>query len=591
MASPRTKRSTFGAVLLILLSVFLVAAIRQHQTLNLSATAGGQMPYLVYADRIAREGLIGHFGDRNRMPAIPVVASLVHHEDWEIFHQRASVLAIVISTVLAVGLWIVARRVLSPWAGAMFATVIAFAVILPQSSFLQADVPYYALLFLTWLAILRLVDRPGVLRALIVGALIAITYLVKASILLSIPILAGVLILRGICAPPADEPVAIARSRRKQFFLSAAIAPAVFLLLVSPYLKNNHEQFGRLFYNVNTTFFIWCDSWAEAQRFSERYQIDRHFPEAPPEQIPGPVNYLNTHSAQQIAQRIVYGVRTLFVILLTSPVFKYLVVVSAFVVIALCRNRQASRDWAGRHKWQIALTLTLLLAYGLAYSWYVLVAYGDRFVLSLVPIILFGCLHYLDRTLIVGSSGIRFVPAISLFLLFIGLADGVRAAITPQPPNNFVRFYYDETREEFRRGNLVEARRGFEGVVTLDPGFAAAHRELGMIALAQNRPAEAIESLGRAAALEPGWGDVHNSLGSALLQAGRLAEAVAILERAVELDPASPPAWYNLCGALFQLQELERAHQCLSQLETLSPPLAERIRKAFITQNDPESIK
>lgn len=571
-----------GAIITILLlaglATFLLASMRQRQVLNLSATAGGQMPYLVYADRIAREGLMGHFGDRNRMPAIPAIASLLHSEDWEIFHQRSSALAVALSTGLIIGVWWLVRRLLSPWPSAAFAMIVAVAVILPQSSFLQADVPFYTLCFLTWLAMLRLIDRPGVAQAALVGTLIGMTYLVKASILLSVPILVGVLILRG----------AFSGSRGKPFFVSAAIAPAAFLLLVSPYLMNNYERFGRVFYNVNTTFFVWCDSWSEAQQFAERYQIDRQFPDAPADQIPGPVNYLRTHSARQIAQRLGYGIRTLFGIMLDAPAFKYLAILFLMVLVVSIRNGN-QKEWIRRYNWQIALTLALLLAYGLAYSWYVLIAYGDRFVLSLVPLVLFVFLHFLDRSGKSGSAKLHPVTVVSVILVILCLADGIRASIAPQPAREFVRFYYDETREEFRRGNLAEARRGFEGIVALDPGFAAAHRELGMIALAENRLDDAVESLSRAAVLEPDWGDVQNTLGAALLQSGRLAEAVPVLERAVELDPASPPAWYNLCGALFRIGDRQKASQCLSRLETLSPDLAARIRNAFPTSNTQES--
>ena len=108
-----------------------------------------------------------------------------------------------------------------------------------------------------------------------------------------------------------------------------------------------------------------------------------------------------------------------------------------------------------------------------------------------------------------------------------------------------------------------------------------------MIALAQGRHAQAIESLSRAAELEPDWADVHNSLGSALIQAGRVPEAVAALERAIELRPEVPPAWYNLCGALFQLGHPEKATNCLLRLETLSPHLAAQVRSVFISPGVP----
>ena len=49
-------------------SLYLWAAAERKVHLNLSAAAGGQMPYLLYARNMAREGSGEYFGDRNRMP-------------------------------------------------------------------------------------------------------------------------------------------------------------------------------------------------------------------------------------------------------------------------------------------------------------------------------------------------------------------------------------------------------------------------------------------------------------------------------------------------------------------------------------------
>ena len=34
--------------------------------------------------------------------------------------------------------------------------------------------------------------------------------------------------------------------------------------MLSPYLRTNKTVFGRYFYNVNTTFYVWYDDWPQA---------------------------------------------------------------------------------------------------------------------------------------------------------------------------------------------------------------------------------------------------------------------------------------------------------------------------------------
>jgi hypothetical protein len=583
---PRRSTLTWSLLAFWLLAGcgYVAAALRQKDRLNLSATAGGQMPYLVYAQHVATDGWFGHFGDRNRMPFVPVLVSLVYAADWQQFVTRASWLAIALSLVLLGGMAFVAYRNLSPLMATAFLLIVAVAVFSPQASFVQADLAYYALFFCSWWAMVRLIDRPTILCASMVGLLLGLTYLTKASVLLAVPIFLGVLVLRALLSRRIDPNFA-----PKRAILAASVALIVFLGVIFPYLQNNHKRFGRYFYNVNTTFFVWCDSWSQAQHFAEKYSIDRQFPDALPEAIPGPQNYWRTHSMEQIARRIGYGFKTLGRLAVESASFKYLVFLGVCAVVLAIISPSAARELFQRPRWPVLFSILLLGAYMLAYAWYVVVAYGDRFVLSLVPPVLFALCAYIDR--VAGDIGmpqlvrLKFAPrpALATALIFFTLADGIAAAntswITPSP--TFVRFYYDESHEELRRGNLKEAQRGMLGVLTLDPGFPVAHRDLGMIALAERRHEDAIKSLSKAAMLEPKWADVYNSLGSAFIQAGRLVEAVPVLERATTLDPKLASAWYNLCGALFQLGERERGNSCLSQLETVSPDLAQRLKSAF----------
>lgn len=553
---------------------YVWAAREQKAQLNLSATAGGQMPYLVYAQRVAEDGLLGHFGDRNRMPLIPILTSLVYDPDWDTFVERASWAAVLSSMLVLVGVGAVAYCSLSVAEATAFTLIVAAAVFLPQASFVQADLAYYGLFFCMWWMMARLVHEPGVGRALAVGALLGVTYLTKASALLALPILLAVLAVKSAVS-------AWARRRRMggtpsilRPLIAGAVVTAVFSACTSPYLLNNHARFGRFFYNVNTTFFVWCDNWRQAKGFMDEYQIDRRYPQAPAEAVPGPFNYWKTHAPRQIAQRLAYGCWTLGKLAWEGPYAKYVVLLLlGCLALSVTRRAEAIRVWH-EHRWPILLTTAMLAGYFLAYAWYVVVAYGDRFVASLLLPAMFATFLLIDKL-----AAPRLVQWFGAALIVLVLGEGwLSASSTPvRPSPTFVAFYYDESREEFVRGNHRDAQRGFRGVIRLDPSFAPAHRDLGMIALGRGDFDAAIAALSEAARLQPDWADVQNSLGSALIQAGRPREAVPVLRRATQLDPDFAVAWYNLGGAHVMLGEVDDAEAIRVRLLSISPEHARQL--------------
>jgi tetratricopeptide (TPR) repeat protein len=74
-------------------------------------------------------------------------------------------------------------------------------------------------------------------------------------------------------------------------------------------------------------------------------------------------------------------------------------------------------------------------------------------------------------------------------------------------------------------------------MAVVDPNLAAAWYGVGTIALAQGKPADAIEPLTNALAIQRADADVLNALGTAYLQTGDSARAIEKLELAVRLVP------------------------------------------------------
>jgi tetratricopeptide (TPR) repeat protein len=91
---------------------------------------------------------------------------------------------------------------------------------------------------------------------------------------------------------------------------------------------------------------------------------------------------------------------------------------------------------------------------------------------------------------------------------------------------------------------------------TLDPNYAAAHRNLGIALRRSGRPREALGHLQRALALAPA-ADLHTLVGLTLIDLGRPAEAVEHYRLSVLLDPSDADNQRRLAALLGRLQGLD----------------------------------
>ena len=101
-----------------------------------------------------------------------------------------------------------------------------------------------------------------------------------------------------------------------------------------------------------------------------------------------------------------------------------------------------------------------------------------------------------------------------------------------------------------RARRWAEAAAAYRALLDLDPEEPNAWNLLGVVALEEGRPAEALPLLERALALYPRGAAYHVNRGNALRHLGRWDEAEAAYRQALGLEPALPDAVLNL-GQLF----------------------------------------
>ena len=86
-------------------------------------------------------------------------------------------------------------------------------------------------------------------------------------------------------------------------------------------------------------------------------------------------------------------------------------------------------------------------------------------------------------------------------------------------------------------GALQEAAQDFTRVTALDPSFAKAYFNLGLVRLLQKQPAEAIEALNKSLRLQPDQRGAHLFLGIAYYRKNDYAKAATALQRETQSDP------------------------------------------------------
>jgi tetratricopeptide (TPR) repeat protein len=97
--------------------------------------------------------------------------------------------------------------------------------------------------------------------------------------------------------------------------------------------------------------------------------------------------------------------------------------------------------------------------------------------------------------------------------------------------------FYNSGTEALHAKHLSEAENYFKQAVEVDPSFAKAHWNLGVVRSQLRHFDEALPELQRAVALDPGLAGAWNSLGVCLVGLGRMQEAIAAFKKYLQLEP------------------------------------------------------
>jgi hypothetical protein len=386
------RRLALIGLVLLLAALYVTGAVRQLERVNTKSIAFDQDAYMDFTRRV-RESGFSYTGDRNRMPLYPTLQALFHRVgagDEALFRQGKYV-NLILSLILLAGLALLFRRTFGPLHTLNLTLIAGFTVFIFRAGWFQAELLFYFLYFCLFLLLWRLLERPSLLMALLAGLAAALAYLTKASIVPGLAVFA-------ICAAaqvawlllqrrPGAAPAAVKGSDTpKSPWLAAAVVPlvlAVFLLAMSPYLNESKRVFGQYFYNVNSTFYVWYDTWEQAKAGTRAHGDREGWPDMPADQIPSLSKYLREHSPRQIADRFLHGAQEVTRNVARSYGYaKYVLIYAAALIAAIVWQRRRAAELVRRHAFLIAFLVLYFAGYSLLYAWYSSIAAGNRLVLA-----------------------------------------------------------------------------------------------------------------------------------------------------------------------------------------------------------------
>ena len=379
----------YGILAVIFIALYYTTATEHAQTVNTDPEPSDQSAYLRFIQQV-RATNYRFTGDRNRMPLYPFLQALFHDpsQAWLEFFNRSKQVNILLSIALVLVLLVVFRRFLPSHPSVNLALITAFSLFIFKAGYVQAELLYFFLIFLSFLTLALMLVNPTPQLGVLCGCLVGLTHLTKASVLPLFILFAVLFILKEFFhlykkhkEKSANDENPGGRQRHILALLAVALA---YLLVIFPYIQESKIVYGSYFFNVNTRFYMWYDSWEQAKAGIRQDYNNLEWRNVSPELLPGPVNYLREHDLADILQRLNTGFKSqIFYLSTPYGLFNYLIGWLLILVGVASAQRRELPILARKYAFVIVFTFLYFLGYITLYAWYSPIAGGPRFILSL----------------------------------------------------------------------------------------------------------------------------------------------------------------------------------------------------------------
>ncbi|MEG3857645.1 tetratricopeptide repeat protein [Microcoleus sp. herbarium12] len=171
--------------------------------------------------------------------------------------------------------------------------------------------------------------------------------------------------------------------------------------------------------------------------------------------------------------------------------------------------------------------------------------------------------------------------------VFARVAQALGSLVAPpRAPSEAADAEFRSGRDLQQQGNFGGAIDCYERAIAIDPNYAAAHSNLGVVKQQSGQLTEAIAHYRQALAIDRHLGETASNLGSALAEAGDTAGAIAQYERALSLNPNCAEALVNLGVLRSEQGEIEEAVKLYQQAIELNPNCAAAYLNLGIVQEE-----
>ena len=413
----------------VLAGLYWHGATLQMTEVNTGAGYIDQDAYIQYAINLY-ESHYTYIGDHNRMPVYPFLQSLFYRSGLRkrIFFQEGKLRNLILSLPLLAILAFIFFRRFKPLHAFNSVLIMAFTIFIFKAGWFQAELLFYFLNFIMFYLMLRLLQHPSYLLAILAGLTAGIAHLTKASILPGLVIwllVAGLQHLWLAFKNRSQLSKGMASFLSKGRIWAVPITGLVFLATIFPYIQISKRVFGSYFYNVNSTFYIWYDSWEQATNGTKAHGDRVGWPDMPPEEVPSMSKYLREHTPAQIVMRFENGARAVMDQVIHSyGYFKYIAFYASVLLLGLIWKRKRAWELIQTNLFLLLFALLYFVAYFLLYFWYAPITSDNRLILAQFIPLFFAVsvgLHALLREtpIKIGKLNLQTLSAINLAVLCV----------------------------------------------------------------------------------------------------------------------------------------------------------------------------
>jgi hypothetical protein len=409
----------------VIISVFVILALygleayarnREHST---PGVLGDQTAYLGYA-RHLYDSNYAVTEDRNRMPIYPFLLSLIYRPGMseDEFLVRAQTFTVSLSILLLAILFLIFRQFFPPLPALGLLAATAFGVFIYRAGKAQVELLFYFVSFCAFVFLLQLFVRPRWWLAMLAGATIGLAHLTKASVLPGLAVWA-VVFAAGI----------IWNTDRWRRLGILVLVITSFFAVIFPYIQTSKRIYDSYFYNVNSTFVMWCDSSTEAYEFLSAHGDKDKWREVPPEERPSFRKYWREHAVAEMVRRVWSGARNLTTKNLRVIAYYKFVLVLLVTAVVLCVWRwRAARELFAEHQFPAIFSVLFFAAYFVLYAWYDQISNDARFALSMfLPFVCATSLFVLrlerKRVVFIAGRSFRFDEFFGVLMLGLSMID------------------------------------------------------------------------------------------------------------------------------------------------------------------------